>query len=96
MEQPYYPFVPVKTTPGASCIANVFYTDGTSPKPEAWEQDGLPRRQTMPVGSEMDWSWEEQSAAYGGDFVVTCTLNGQKYAKAVPFDILPILWPPGQ
>jgi hypothetical protein len=96
MQQPDYPIARVKTTPGASCMANVYYTDGTSPKPNAWDTSTGSRRQIMTAGSEMDWTWEEQSAAYGGDFVVTCTLHGAKYAKAVHFDNLPILWPPGQ
>jgi hypothetical protein len=96
VQQPDYPIARVKTTPGASCMANVYYTDGTSPKPAAWKQYDWPRRQIMPSAGEMDWGWKEQSAAYGGDFTVTCNLNGSKYAKAVHFDILPILWPQGQ
>jgi len=87
--QPDYPGVYVTTEQGAVCKASVYYTDGTSPQPSAWE---LPRIQTMGT-QRLIYEWDEDSPAYGGSFVVVCSLKGKKYGGEASFDILPILWP---
>lgn len=89
-----YPGATVSTDLGARCTPSVYYTDGTSPLPTAWD-NALPRTQIM-EGQPLHFMWHADSAAYGGDFVVVCSRHGQKYSGRAAFDILPIMWPRGQ
>lgn len=82
----------VTTEVGIVCKASLYYTDGTESPKSTWADPNPPQTQTM-GDQPMMWMWEEDSPAYGGDFVVLCSRRGRSYAAKAPFDILPVYWP---
>jgi hypothetical protein len=76
-----YPTLYAKSTPGASCTAQVVYSTGRPPR----SFDGSAK--TVGSSGVVSWSWHMESKGTGGTATVICSLHGQTKTAAAKFTI---------
>jgi len=76
-----YPTLYAKSTPGASCSADVVYSTGRRPV----SFDGSAR--TVGSSGVASWSWHMESKGSGGTATVSCSLRGQTKTATANFNI---------
>lgn len=76
-----YPTLYARTTPGATCSADVIYTTNRHPV----SFDGSPQR----VGSQgvVGWGWHEETVGSGGTAYVSCQLGGRQASTTTAFSV---------
>jgi hypothetical protein len=77
-----YPTLYAKTSPGASCTADVIY-DGTNRHPASFNGYALVAGSNGTVG----WRWHEETKGGGGTGYVTCTLHGASVSATTTFTV---------
>lgn len=77
-----YPTLYARTTPGASCTADVIY-DGTNRHPVSFNGYA----QVASTGGTVAWRWHEETKGGGGTGYVTCALNGITVSTTTTFTV---------
>jgi hypothetical protein len=76
-----YPTLYAKSTPGATCTADVVYSTGRRPV----SFDGSAK--TVGSSGVVSWSWQMESKRSGGTATVSCTLHGPTKIATATFTI---------
>jgi len=76
-----YPILAARSTPGATCAADVVYATGYTPV----SFDGSP--QTVGASGVVRWGWHEMTKGDSGRATVRCTLKGTPWSATTTFAV---------